>query len=507
MFHNKENSVKFSIITGRPEGIKTDCLVSGVFTDGKMTTATALLDKASHGAIKAVLAQGDLDGKPGSSLILRQVAGLSCKRLLLVGLGKKDELSDKVFVSALRSVVKILKSSGAKDVVLLGEGLPCPKHGDVWRARQIALLLEDAHYQKGELKSEPGKELSLKAVGGALARTTKAVQGALAEGKAIARGLALTKRLGDLPANHCTPSDLAQSARKMAGENGIACKVMGPKEITALGMGSFLSVARGSVQQPRFIVLEYRGAGRKDKPVVLVGKGVTFDYGGISLKPGAEMDEMKFDMCGAASVLGTLKACAIMRLKLNVVGLIPATENMPGGTATKPGDVVKSMSGQTIEILNTDAEGRLILCDALTYAERYEPQAVVDIATLTGACVIALGNVVSGLIANDDGLARDLETAGLASYDRAWRLPMYEEYQEMLKSNFADIPNITGSRGAGTITAACFLSKFSKKFKWAHLDIAGTAWDSGADKGATGRPVGLLTHFLMQRAGKNLDPV
>ena len=498
--------MKFSIVTSVPGRIVSDCLVSGVFTDGKMSAATAALDKASHGAIKAVLAQGDLDGKAGSTLVLHRVAGVSAKRLMLVGMGKPDELSDKVFIAALRSVVKAVKGTGARDVVFLAEGLPCPKHGDAWRARQIALVLEDACYQKGELKSEPGKALPLKAVSMAVGKKTQAVQQALEEGKAIARGQALTKRLGDLPANHCTPRDLALAARTMAREHGLACKVLGSREIAKLGMGSFLSVSQGSAQPPRFIVVEYRGAGRKVKPIVLVGKGVTFDSGGISLKPGAEMDEMKFDMCGAASVLGTLKACALMKLKLNVVGLIPATENMPGGRATKPGDVVKSMSGQTIEILNTDAEGRLILCDALTYAARYEPQVVVDIATLTGAVVVALGSVVSGLIANDDGLAGELEAAGLASYDRAWRLPMYEEYQDLLKSNFADIPNISGGRWAGAITAGCFLSRFTKTFKWAHLDIAGTAWDQGTEKGATGRPVPLLTHFLMQRAGKKLDP-
>ncbi|MBL8459858.1 MAG: leucyl aminopeptidase, partial [Zoogloea sp.] len=279
----------------------------------------------------------------------------------------------------------------------------------------------------------------------------------------------------------------------------IKVEILERADMEKLGMGSLLSVAQGSHEPPKFIILNYKGGKPKDKPVVLVGKGITFDTGGISLKPGEGMDEMKYDMCGAASVLGTFKAIARMELPLNVVGLIPTTENMPGGSAIKPGDIVTSMSGQTIEILNTDAEGRLILCDALTYAERFDPVAVVDIATLTGACIIALGNLTSGLLANDDPLAAELLSAGQAAGDKAWQLPLWDEYQDMLKSNFADIPNI-GSKGAGTITAACFLARFTKAYKWAHLDIAGTAWKSGADKGATGRPVPLLTRFLIGRA-------
>jgi len=262
-----------------------------------------------------------------------------------------------------------------------------------------------------------------------------------------------------------------------------------------------LSVAKGSHQPPKLIVVHYKGGKKDEKPQVLVGKGVTFDSGGISLKPGPEMDEMKFDMCGAASVLGTLKAVAQMKLPLNLTVIVPATENMPGGAASKPGDIVTSMSGQTIEILNTDAEGRLILCDALTYAERFKPETVIDVATLTGACVIALGHVASGVFANDDDLVDKLLAAGDESRDRAWQMPLWDDYQDLLKSNFADMANI-GGRAAGSISAACFLSRFTKKYAWAHLDIAGTAWKSGADKGATGRPVGLLTHFLLKRAGQ-----
>jgi len=322
----------------------------------------------------------------------------------------------------------------------------------------------------------------------------------LEQGLAVAHGVGLARDLGNRPSNVCTPAHLADQARELAKRYRMKIQVLEREDMEKLGMGALLSVAHGSAQPPKLIVFEYRGAAKSDKPVVLVGKGITFDTGGISLKPAPEMDEMKFDMCGAASVLGTAKAVGEMKLPVNLVGIIPTTENMPGGRATKPGDVVTSMSGQTIEILNTDAEGRLILCDALSYAERFDPVAVIDIATLTGACVIALGHVASGLFANDDRLAGELLAAGNASCDRAWHMPLWEDYQEQLKSNFADFANI-GGRPAGSVTAACFLARFAKKFKWAHLDIAGTAWKSGKEKGATGRPVPLLTQFLINRAG------
>ena len=322
---------------------------------------------------------------------------------------------------------------------------------------------------------------------------------AVLQGHAIATGMALAKDLGNLPGNICTPTHLAETAESLGKQHKFDVEVLDRDDMEKLGMGSFLSVARGSHQPPKFIVMHYKGGKAKAKPVVLVGKGITFDTGGISLKPAAEMDEMKYDMCGAASVLGTFKAVAQMGLPINLVGLIPTTENMPGGGATKPGDVVTSMSGQTIEVLNTDAEGRLILCDALTYAERFKPECVIDVATLTGACVVALGKIPSGLLANDDELAAEILRRGTESGDRAWQLPLWDEYQELLKSNFADMGNI-GGRYAGTITAACFLSRFTKDYKWAHLDIAGTAWVSGDAKGATGRPVPLLSAFLIGRA-------
>jgi leucyl aminopeptidase len=312
--------------------------------------------------------------------------------------------------------------------------------------------------------------------------------------------MALTKRLGNLPPNICNPTFLADEARKLAKQWKLGVEVLETKQLEALQMASFLNVARGSAQPPRLIVLKHQGGG-KSAPVVLVGKGITFDSGGISIKPGAAMDEMKFDMCGAASVIGTMRTVAELKLKLNVIGVVAACENMPSGTATRPGDIVTSMSGQTIEILNTDAEGRLILCDALTYVERFKPAAVVDVATLTGACVIALGNVNSGLFANNEALADELMSASRGASDAAWRMPLGEEYQEQLKTNFADMANLGTPANAGAITAACFLARFTKAYPWAHLDIAGTAWKSGAAKGATGRPVPLLSQFLIQRAG------
>jgi leucyl aminopeptidase len=324
---------------------------------------------------------------------------------------------------------------------------------------------------------------------------------ALQRGLAIASGIRFAKDLGNLPGNICTPTFLAEQALELGKTFDFKVEVLEKKDMEKLGMGSFLSVARGSRQPPKLIVMHYSKGGAGQKPVALVGKGITFDAGGISIKPAGDMDEMKYDMCGAASVLGTFRAIAEMKLPINVVGVIPTCENLPDGDANKPGDIVTSMSGQTIEILNTDAEGRLILCDALTYTERFEPTAVVDIATLTGACVIALGHHVSGLFGNSDSLTKELHNAGEESFDRVWPMPTWDDYQDQLKSNFADMANI-GGRAGGSITAACFLSRFAKKFEWAHLDIAGTAWKSGKDKGSTGRPVPLLTHFLMQRSGE-----
>ena len=496
--------MEFSIKSVGPDKARCDCIVVGVFESRKLSAPAQMVDKASGGYLSGILRRGDMEGRSGAALLVHGTPGIAAGRVLLVGLGKETEFGEKAYRDAVAASVRALKDTGSKNVVITLSELPVAKRNTDWQARQGALVVHETLYRSDQLKSKKDKaKPPLSAIAFTVAgKDAKSAAAALDQGEAIARGMDLTRELGNLPANICTPTYLAQQAQKLARECKLKCEVLDRARMEKLGMGSLLSVARGSHQPPRFIVLQYHGGKAKAKPVVLVGKGITFDTGGISLKPGAEMDEMKYDMSGAASVLGAFRALAAMKLPLNVVGLIPTTENMPGGAATRPGDIVTSMSGQTIEILNTDAEGRLILCDALTYAERFDPDCVVDVATLTGACVIALGAVASGLMANHDGLAEELLEAGQASGDRAWQLPLWDDYQEMLKSNFADIPNISGSRAAGTITGACFLARFTKKYRWAHLDIAGTAWRSGKEKGSTGRPVPLLTHFLLKRAGK-----
>ena len=494
--------MEFTIKTAAPEKFRAGILVAGAYADGVLPAATAALDNAAEGRISAVLKRGDLEEKAGATLLLPDLPGVAAERVLLVSLGKRDEFGDKPYRDALGAAAKTLAGGAAKDAGVLIADVDMEARSLPWRLQQAARLLADGAYRFDALKSgkDAKKERGARKFTLVIAGKVSApLETAVKRGQAIAEGMALAKDLGNLPGNVCTPTHLAHTASELGKQFKFDVEVLDRDGIEKLGMGSFLSVARGSHEPPRFIVMHYKGGKAKAKPVVLVGKGITFDTGGISLKPGAEMDEMKFDMCGAASVLGTFKAIARMGLPINVVGLIPATENMPGGRATKPGDVVTSMSGQTIEVLNTDAEGRLILCDALTYAERFKPACVIDIATLTGACVIALGKIPSGLLANDDDLAAEILKRGTESGDRAWQLPLWEEYQELLKSNFADMGNI-GGRYAGTITAACFLARFTKAYKWAHLDIAGTAWLSGDAKGATGRPVPLLSEFLIGRA-------
>jgi leucyl aminopeptidase len=495
--------VEFSIKSGSPEKQRSACVVVGVFEPRKLSVPAELIDGAARQYLSDLLRRGDMEGKAGSTLLLHNVPGTEADRVLLVGLGKEKEFREKEYRNAIATAIQTLNETGGFDGTLFLTELPVRKRDVAWRVRQAAMVAQETLYRFDRLKSKKDDvRRPLRKVTFCVERRSElaAAEAALTQGEAIAAGQALMKDLANLPANFCTPSYLAEQARAMAGELGLEAEVLEREDMEKLGMHSLLSVARGSHQPPKFIVLRYKGGKADDKPVVLVGKGVTFDTGGISLKPAPEMDEMKFDMSGAASVIGAIKAAAMMKLPLNVIAVVPATENMPGGQATKPGDVVTSMSGQTIEILNTDAEGRLILCDALTYAERFEPACVVDVATLTGACVIALGHVVTGLFANDDGLARELLDAGNAAYDRAWQMPLWEDYQEQLHSNFADMANI-GGRPGGSITAACFLSRFTKKYDWAHLDVAGTAYRGGKKKGSTGRPVPLLAHFLMARAG------
>ncbi len=493
--------MEFSIKNGNPEKQRTDCVIVGVFEGRKLTDAAKSLDAASNKAISMVLKSGDMEGKLNATVALHQLAGAANTRVLLVGLGKQAEFGERQYRQAVRAAVKALPKGVASASFFLS-GLAIKKVDTQTKVAQLVEVVMDATYQVNAIKlkkAEP-KMLSKIAIHVEKSDNTEAEAG-VRHGLAISAGVSLAKDLGNLPPNICTPTYLGEQAKKIAKQYGFKVEVLEKAEIQKFGMGSFLGVAQGSVEPPRLIVLQHLKGKKSQKPVVLVGKGITFDTGGISLKPGADMDEMKYDMCGAASVLGTFKAIGELGLAINAVGIIPTCENMPDAGAIKPGDILTSMSGQTIEVLNTDAEGRLILCDALTYAERFEPSAVVDIATLTGACVIALGHHPSGLFSNKDALAHELLAAGEVAHDRAWHMPMWEDYQSQLDSNFADMANI-GGRAGGSITAACFLSRYAKKFDWAHLDIAGTAWKSGKEKGGTGRPVPLLTTFLVQRASK-----
>ena len=453
------------------------------------------LDAPLADAVDEAIKHGDLKLKAGQTAYLRQVAGVKAPR---VAVAVAKDGSARAVKAAGAAGIHLVKGLGVKHLAVLVAGLP---EVQAAHAEALASAAADAVYvyrttKPSALAAPLLAKLTL--LLGSKAEA-KAADDGLARGAAIAEGVELARELANRPGNHCTPTMLAAEARKMARAQGLKIEVLDRKQIESLGMGSFLSVAQGSDEPPKFIVMHYNGAAKSVAPQVLVGKGITFDSGGISLKPGAEMDEMKFDMGGAASVVGTMRALAQIKPKLNVIGVIAACENLPSGRALKPGDVVTSMSGQTIEVLNTDAEGRLILCDALTYVERFKPAAVVDIATLTGACVVALGAVRSGMFSPDDTLAADLLAAGEAALDPCWRLPLDDDYDEGLKSNFADVANIAG-RAGGAITAAMFLKRFTAKLRWAHLDIAATAWKSGAAKGATGRPVGLLTHWVLSQA-------
>ena len=498
--------VKFTIKTTPPEKSETGILALCVFVDTPLPPAGQFLNKA--GKLSRLLSSGELDGKAGATLLLHGLEGVAAERVLLVSLGKSDSFGDKPWRDALTAVGKALASTPAKDGTLILEELTLPPGRDLtWALRQAALTVANCAYKFNapSIKNESTKRGAQKIAFLLSSEPDQSQKEAVRQGQAIAEGMAQAKDLANLGANVCTPKKLAETALTLGKLFKFSVDILDRSDMEKLGMGALLSVAQGSNQEPKFIVMQYHGSGKsgktskKNHPIVLVGKGITFDSGGISLKPGAEMDEMKYDMCGAASVIGALKAIALMKLPLDVVGIVPAAENMPSGHASRPGDVIRSMSGQTIEILNTDAEGRLILCDALTYAERFNPDCVIDIATLTGACVVALGKIPSGLLSTDDALAAELTQSGLDSGDRVWQLPLWEEYQELLKSNFADIANI-GGRFGGAITGAAFLSRFTKAYRWAHLDIAGTAWLSGEAKGATGRPLPLLGEFLINRA-------
>jgi leucyl aminopeptidase len=492
--------MKYSAISQDPTKQSTDCLIVGLYEKGEFTPSASALDEATAGLLTKLFKQGDLNGKLATTTWIYDCGSAAATRALIVGCGDKAKLNENNLRKIAQAATRAIKDTSIKEALTCLTEIECGNRDTAWKSKFLVEASEDVLYRFDQMKSEKAKPLNLKQLKVAVpkAELAAAKQG-VAQGEAVAKGIAVTKDLGNLPGNFCTPTFLAKRAKELGKlYEQIHVTVLDEKEMGKLGMGSLLSVSAGSDEPAKLIVLEYKGGKAKQKPHVLVGKAITFDTGGISLKPGEGMDEMKYDMCGGASVFGTLIALAEMQAPINVVGVIAAAENMPSGRATKPGDVVTSMSGQTIEILNTDAEGRLVLCDALTYVERFEPESVVDIATLTGAIIIALGHHASGLMANDDELAQALLDAGQVAHDRAWQMPLWDDYQPQLDSNFADIQNI-GGRPAGSVTAACFLSRFTKKYKWAHLDIAGTAWVSGKEKGASGRPVPLLTQYLLSR--------
>jgi leucyl aminopeptidase len=503
--------MEYLVKSGHAEKQRVSCIVVGIHARRKPSAAAAALDKASGGAIGSVMRRGDMDGDPGQSILLHDIPNLFADRVLLVGCGRERDFDEAAYRKANANAARALQATGAIDAISFLTELEVKGRGPQWKIKQALLATADRFYRfdscKGDSSPRPKTRLERLTFNVARRSELPAAEAGLREAQAISRGVSFAKDLGNLPGNICTPGYLADQARDLGRRHGkIRVKVLEQPEMEKLGMGALLSVAKGSRQPPRFIIMEYLAGKKTERPIVLVGKGLTFDAGGISIKPAAKMDEMKYDMCGGASTLAALQVAAELALPINLVGVVPASENLPDGAANKPGDIVKSMAGITIEILNTDAEGRLILCDALTYVERnYEPECVVDMATLTGACVVALGPHASGLFSNTPALARRLLAAGEDIGDRAWELPLWEDYQDMLKSPFADVANV-GGRDAGAITAACFLHRFTRKLRWAHLDIAGSAWTSaGLNKGSTGRPVPLLAQFLLNHAARSGD--
>ena len=494
--------MEYTVKSGNPEKQRIGCVVIPVYASRKLSASAKIIDKASNGYISTLVRRGEIEGDLGNTLLLHNVENTLCDRVLLIGCGKEKNIDVKTFYKINHTMVKTLQASGATEIASYLTDVPVKRKDINWKIQHSIEAIDETLYQFNQLKSEkketrrPLRKFIFSVNGrGQLMQGEKAVR----QGMAISTGIHLAKDLGNLPGNICTPGYLAKQAAILDKQyKKVKTTILEEKDMEKLGMGSLLSVSKGSHEPAKLITMEYMAGDKKQAPIVFVGKGVTFDSGGISLKPGAGMDEMKYDMCGAASVIGVISACAELLLPINIVGIIPTVENMPDGIASRPGDIVTSMSGQTIEILNTDAEGRLILCDALTYAEKFNPDVVIDIATLTGACIVALGAHPAGLLSNHSPLANDLLSAGQSSGDRCWQLPLWDDYQDQLKSNFADMANI-GGKGAGTITAACFLSRFTKKYHWAHLDIAGVAWKSGSHKGATGRPVGLLTQYVLDR--------
>lgn len=494
--------MEFNVKSGNPEKQRSACVVVGVFESRKLSNMGEQLDEVSKGYLSNILRRGDLEGKQGQTLLLHNVPNTLSDRVLLVGCGKERDFGDKQYKEIISKVITTLNETGSMEAVCFLSELNVKGRDTHWKVREAVESTQNTLYAFEDFKSKPDstRRPLRRLTFNVTSRKELALgEQAIEEGLAIAEGTRQAKDWANLPPNIANPTYLAEEAKTFASNHEkVDCEVLDEADIEALGMGAFIAVSKGSATPAKLITLTYNGGSSEDKPIVLVGKGITFDSGGISLKPGERMDEMKYDMGGAAAVFGAFVATTQMQPAINLVAVIAAAENMPGGKASRPGDIITTLSGQTVEILNTDAEGRLVLCDTLTYVDKFDPDVVIDVATLTGACVVALGDQASGLMSNHNPLAHELLNAGELCGDRAWRLPLWEEYQTQLDSNFADMTNL-GGKLAGTITAGCFLSRFTKKYHWAHLDIAGTAWVSGKKKGATGRPVPLLTQYIMNR--------
>lgn len=496
--------MEFSVKSGSPEKQRSACIVVGVFEPRRLTSVAEQLDEISEGYISNLLRRGDLEGKPGQMLLLHHVPNILSERVLLVGCGKERELDERQYKQIISKTIKTLNETGSMEAVCFLTELHVKGRDTYWKVRQAVETTQDSLYTFLQLKTKKGearRPLRKMVFNVPTRRELPTGERAVEHGLAVAAGSKTTKDVANMPPNICNPAYLLQQAQELESQYELlTVESVGEKEMDELGMHSYLAVGRGSVNESIMTIMHHKGGPDNQAPIVLVGKGLTFDSGGISIKPGDGMDEMKYDMGGAAGVIGTMHTISELKLPLNVIGILAGCENMPDADAYRPGDILTTMSGQTVEVLNTDAEGRLVLCDALTYVERFEPETVIDVATLTGACVIALGKYASGIMSNHNPLAHELLNASEQSSDKAWRLPLWDEYQEQIESPFADMANI-GGRPAGTITAACFLSRFTKKYNWAHMDIAGTAWVGGKNKGSTGRPVPLLSQFLMNRAG------
>lgn len=502
--------MEFSVKSGSPEKQRSACIVVGVFEPRRLSPIAEQLDKISDGYISALLRRGELEGKVGQSLLLHHVPNVLSERILLIGCGKERELDERQFKQIIQKTISTLNETGSMEAVCFLTELHVKGRNNYWKVRQAVETAKESLYVFDQLKSnktEHRRPLRKLVFNVPTRRELTSGERAISHGLAIASGVKAAKDLSNMPPNICNAGYLASQARQLAdiSDSKLTTRVIGEEQMKELGMNAYLAVGQGSQNESLMSIMEYKGNPDPDcKPIVLVGKGLTFDSGGISIKPSEGMDEMKYDMCGAASVYGVMRFITELQLPINVIGVLAGCENMPGGRAYRPGDILTTMSGQTVEVLNTDAEGRLVLCDALTYVERFEPELVIDIATLTGACVIALGSHYTGLMSNHNPLAHELLNASEQAGDRAWRLPLADEYFDQITPNFADLAN-TGGRPAGAITAGCFLSRFATKYNWAHLDIAGTAWRSGTAKGATGRPVSMLAQFLLNRAGLNGD--